>query len=85
MIAHWTIWARREPTNDPATAHVRGFCPGAFAGAMDVVLYRDDAATEVGGRYAHDSRHKPDRRCKWLTLGGYRRRLAWLPDAGAAR
>lgn len=77
------LYARREPTTDAATREVRRLLPGAFAGAMDVQLYRDAAATEPAGRYPHDRSNKPRAGDKTVMLNCCRWRLEWLPDAAS--
>lgn len=69
-----TLFARYEPTTDSvALAH-------QVKGKRDVCLYKDEAATQLQGRYPWYMSGKPTRASKTCMLNCYRWRLVWLED-----
>jgi hypothetical protein len=77
-----TLYLRREPTTDSATADMMKNAPDKrkHAPRLDVVAYRDPEAADQVCRWPWWHTAKPTRRNKWVDLNCYRWRVEWLPD-----
>lgn len=64
-----TLYARREP----CARSERMLTP-------DIVIYRDEAMTNVFCRFDAMRSDAPDKRNRYVTLNCYKWRLQWLPD-----
>ena len=78
-----TLYARREPTNDAATAAMLKVTPSLADPKrhLDVQVYYDREATRKAARYPWYYSNKPTRRNKRVTHNCANYDLEWLPDA----
>ncbi|MFK4131917.1 hypothetical protein ACI2KR_06435 [Pseudomonas luteola] len=68
------VYARLEPTSD-YLAEALG-----LKGKRDVVIYRDEQATDILARFKWDNDSRPKKNSKKVTLDCNEWRLFWLPD-----
>ena len=75
-----TLYLRNEPTTDEVT--LRQAPPEALLmpSHQDVVVYRDEDATNEVGRYEWHDMYKPDRSYKRINHNCHSYKVVWLPD-----